>query len=107
MWRATKNRIHTRAGNTINRTGKSIASFGKGFNKDRPFRGFAKRFAKSLDRSIYAVFKIDKSVRGPKPGAQLFSCYQTSALLQQRGKNLQWLFLQPYLLAVPPQFTRF
>ena len=68
--------------NWEDRTDKSIAALGNGFDEARPISGIAESFSQSRYRAIQTVIKIDERIGGPKRCTQLFPGNHITHLFQ-------------------------
>jgi hypothetical protein len=83
---------------------EAIPSSRKRLNQDGRHRRFAKRITQPFDGGIQTMIEVDEGVRWPELAAQFLSGNQFSRSFKQRRQNLQWLFLELYLLSPLAQF---
>jgi hypothetical protein len=92
-------------GRHFNIANEAIPSPSDCLNEDWSLCGFAERIAQPLDGSIQAVIEIDESVLRSEFAAQFLSAHHFSRSFKQRRQDLQWLFLELYLLPPLAQFA--
>jgi hypothetical protein len=69
-------------------------------------RGLVQRVAQTIYRGVQAVFEINKSIRGPEQGPQLFASDQVAGMVQEQFQDLKGLSGNTYALAAVMQFLR-
>ncbi len=78
---------------------EAIPSSSKRLNQDGRLRRFAKRITQPFDSGIRTMIEVDEGVLWPELAAQFLSGNHFSRSFKQRRQNLQWLFLELYLLS--------
>jgi hypothetical protein len=82
-----------------NRGNEAISSSSECLNEDGCLRRFAERITQPFDGGIQTMIEVDEGVRRPELAAQFLSGNYFSRSFKQRRQNLQWLFLELYLLS--------